>query len=185
MKLSLIVAMADNHVIGHNNRLPWHLPADLKHFRAITLGKPVLMGRKTWESIGRPLPGRTNIVITRNADYLAADCVVVHSLDEALRAAGSAAEVMVIGGAELYRQALPQADTLYLTLVRTLRDAILAGEFENVRSAILHRLAHRPTVTLAARAARCPAYRLSVPPRRPRSSGTRVRCAPVARHGPE
>jgi dihydrofolate reductase len=122
MKLSLIVAMADNHVIGHNNRLPWHLPADLKHFRAITLGKPVLMGRKTWESIGRPLPGRTNIVITRNADYLAADCVVVHSLDEALRAAGSAAEVMVIGGAELYRQALPQADTLYLTLVH--------GEFE-------------------------------------------------------
>ena len=122
MKLSLIVAMADNHVIGHNNRLPWHLPADLKHFRAITLGKPVLMGRKTWESIGRPLPGRTNIVITRNADYLAADCVVVHSLDEALRAAGSAGEVMVIGGAELYRQALPQADTLYLTLVH--------GEFE-------------------------------------------------------
>jgi len=122
MKLSLIVAMADNHVIGHNNRLPWHLPADLKHFRAITLGKPVLMGRKTWESIGRPLPGRTNIVITRNADYLAADCVVVHSLDEALRAAGSAAEVMVIGGAELYRQALPQADTLYLTLVH--------GEFD-------------------------------------------------------
>ena len=122
MKLSLIVAMADNHVIGHNNRLPWHLPADLKHFRAITLGKPVLMGRKTWESIGRPLPGRTNIVITRNADYLAADCVVVHSLDEALRAAGSAGEVMVIGGAELYRQALLQADTLYLTLVH--------GEFE-------------------------------------------------------
>ena len=122
MKLSLIVAMADNHGIGHNNRLPWHLPADLKHFRAITLGKPVLMGRKTWESIGRPLPGRTNIVITRNADYLAADCVVVHSLDEALRAAGSAGEVMVIGGAELYRQALPQADTLYLTLVH--------GEFE-------------------------------------------------------
>jgi dihydrofolate reductase len=117
MKLSLIVAMAANHVIGHDNRLPWHLPADLKHFRATTLGKPVLMGRRTWESIGRPLPGRTNIVITRNADYAAAGCVVVHSLDEALSAAGDAGEVMVIGGAELYRQALPQADTIYLTLV--------------------------------------------------------------------
>ena len=117
MKLSLIVAMAANHVIGHDNRLPWHLPADLEHFRATTLGKPVLMGRRTWESIGRPLPGRTNIVITRNADYAAAGCVVVHSLDEALSAAGDAGEVMVIGGAELYRQALPQADTIYLTLV--------------------------------------------------------------------
>ena len=122
MKLSLIVAMDANHVIGHDNRLPWHLPADLKHFKATTLGKPILMGRKTWESIGRPLPGRTNIVITRNADYAADGCVVVHSLGEALRAAGGAREVMVIGGAELYRQVLPQADTIYLTLVH--------GEFE-------------------------------------------------------
>jgi dihydrofolate reductase len=117
MKLSLIAAMAENRVIGHENRLPWHLPADLQHFKAITLGKPVLMGRKTWESLGRPLPGRTNIVITRDAGYVAEGCVVAHSLEEALRAAGEAAEVMVIGGAQLYRQALPLADTLYLTLV--------------------------------------------------------------------
>ena len=117
MKLSVIVAMAANRVIGHANRLPWHLPADLKHFKATTLGKPVLMGRKTWESIGRPLPGRTNIVITRDTAYTADGCVVVHSLDEAIRVAGEAEEAMVIGGAELYRQALPLADTLYLTLV--------------------------------------------------------------------
>ena len=117
MKLSVIVAMAANRVIGHENRLPWHLPADLKHFKATTLGKPVVMGRRTWESIGRPLPGRTNIVITRDTAYTAEGCVVVHSLDEAIRAAGEVAEVMIIGGAELYRQALPQADTLYLTLI--------------------------------------------------------------------
>jgi dihydrofolate reductase len=117
MKLSLIAAMADNRVIGHENRLPWHLPADLQHFKAITLGKPVLMGRKTWESLGRPLPGRTNIVITRDAGYIAEGCVVAHSLEEAVRAAGEAAEIMVIGGAQLYRQALPLADTIYLTLV--------------------------------------------------------------------
>jgi dihydrofolate reductase len=117
MKLSLIAAMADNRVIGHENRLPWHLPADLQHFKAITLGKPVLMGRKTWESIGRPLPGRTNVVITRDASYQAEGCVVAHSLEEAVGAAGEALEVMVIGGAQLYRQALPLAETLYLTLV--------------------------------------------------------------------
>jgi dihydrofolate reductase len=117
MKISVIVAMAANRVIGHENRLPWHLPADLKHFKATTLGKPVVMGRRTWESIGRPLPGRTNIVITRDTAYTAEGCVVVHSLDEAIRAAGEAAELMIIGGAELYHQALPQADTLHLTLI--------------------------------------------------------------------
>lgn len=117
MRMSLIVAMAANRVIGRDNRLPWHLPADLKHFRRLTLGKPVLMGRRTWESIGRPLPERTNIVITRDADYSAPGCVVVHSLEAALRAAGHHPEVMVIGGAELYRQALPQAGRIYLTEV--------------------------------------------------------------------
>ena len=117
MRISLVVAMAANRVIGRDNGLPWHLPADLQHFKAITLGKPVLMGRKTWESLGRPLPGRTNIVITRDAGYVAGGCVMAHSLEEAVRAAGEAAEVMVIGGAQLYRQALPLADTLYLTLV--------------------------------------------------------------------
>ena len=117
MKLSIIVAMAGNRVIGRDNRLPWHLPADLKHFRQLTTGKPILMGRKTWESIGRPLPERTNIVITRDEDYTAPGCLVVHSLEAALRAAGHHSEVMVIGGAELYHQALPLAERIYLTQV--------------------------------------------------------------------
>ncbi|MDH3900696.1 MAG: type 3 dihydrofolate reductase [Gammaproteobacteria bacterium] len=117
MKLSIVVAMAANGVIGRDNRLPWHLPADLKHFKQLTTGKPILMGRKTWESIGRPLPERTNIVITRDADYTAAGCIVVHSIEEALRAAEHSDEVMVIGGAELYRQILPEVSTIYLTRV--------------------------------------------------------------------
>jgi dihydrofolate reductase len=117
MNLSIIVAMAENDVIGRGNRLPWHLPADLRHFRRLTTGKPILMGRKTWESIGRPLPERTNIVITRDPAYIAAGAVVVHSVAEALQAAGDATEVMVIGGAELYRQILPRVSTIYLTRV--------------------------------------------------------------------
>jgi dihydrofolate reductase len=122
MKISIIVAMAANRVIGHENRLPWHLPADLAHFKTITMGKPILMGRKTWESIGRPLPGRTSIVITHDSTYQADGCVVVHSIEAALEAAQGHDEVMVIGGAELYRQVLPRADTLYLTRVE--------GDFE-------------------------------------------------------
>lgn len=117
MKLSIIVAMDAKRVIGHENRLPWHLPADLKHFRQITMGKPILMGRKTWESIGRPLPGRTSIVITRDSNYTAEGCNVVHSIGEALAVAQGHDEVMVIGGEQLYRQVLLDADTLYLTLV--------------------------------------------------------------------
>ncbi len=117
MKIAIVVAMAANRVIGRDNQLPWHLPADLKHFKQLTLGKPVVMGRKTYASIGRPLPERTNIVVTRDRDYEAPGCVVVHSLDEALAAAGEAAEVMVIGGAGIYRQVLPRTDTLYLTEV--------------------------------------------------------------------
>ncbi|MDX2418241.1 MAG: type 3 dihydrofolate reductase [Xanthomonadales bacterium] len=117
MKISIIVAMAANGVIGRDNQLPWHLPADLKHFKQTTMGKPILMGRKTWESIGRPLPGRTNIVITRDSAYTAAGCEVVHSIDAAITAAGEQDEVMVIGGAELYRQVLPATDTIYLTRI--------------------------------------------------------------------
>jgi dihydrofolate reductase len=124
VKLSIIVAMGRNRVIGHNNSLPWHLPADLQHFKAVTMGKPILMGRKTWESIGRPLPGRTNIVITRDPAYRAEGCVVVHDIAAALAAATGHDEVMVIGGAEFYRQVLPQADTLYLTCV----DGEFAGD---------------------------------------------------------
>ena len=115
-RLSLIVAMDNNRLIGRDNQLPWRLPADLQHFKATTMGKPIVMGRKTWESLGRPLPGRTNIVITRNEDYLAEGAVVVHSLQAAL-AEADAEEVMVIGGANLYAQALPQVDRLYLTRV--------------------------------------------------------------------
>jgi len=118
MIISLIAAMSENRVIGRNNQLPWRLPADLKHFKALTIGKPIVMGRKTWESLGRPLPGRANIVITRNIGYQAEGCVVVHSVDQALEVATGSDEVMVIGGANLYQQLLDRADRLYLTLVK-------------------------------------------------------------------
>lgn len=114
--LSLIVAMDRNGVIGHNNQLPWRLPADLAFFKRTTMGHPVIMGRKTFESIGRPLPGRLNIIVTRNAGYTADGCVVVHSPEEALRAAGDT-EAFVIGGAELYRLFLPLSDALYVTRI--------------------------------------------------------------------
>ena len=121
MKLSFIVAMAENNVIGLDNALPWHLSADLKNFKRLTTGKPILMGRKTFDSIGRPLPDRTNIVVTRDTGFAAAGCIVTHSIDAALQvaeeAAGDANEVMVIGGAEFYRQLLPRADCIYLTRV--------------------------------------------------------------------
>jgi len=117
MYVSLIVAMAENRVIGVNNSLPWSLPDDLRHFRALTLGKPVLMGRKTYESIGRPLPKRHNIVLTRDRAYRAPGCSVVGSVQEALEAAGEADELMVIGGATLYRRLLPTAQCVYLTEV--------------------------------------------------------------------
>ncbi len=123
MLLSLIVAAAENGVIGRNNALPWHLAEDLKHFKRLTMGKPILMGRKTFESIGRPLPGRTNIVITRNRDYQPDGVRVVDSLSAALDLAEAIAlidgadELMVIGGAQIYAEALPVAQRLYLTRV--------------------------------------------------------------------
>lgn len=113
--LSQIVAIGRNRVIGAGNALPWRLPDDLAHFRRLTLGKPVLMGRKTWESLGRPLPGRDNLVITRNPGYHAAGARVFASLDTALAACSDAPEIMLIGGAELYAQTLPICDRLYLT----------------------------------------------------------------------
>jgi dihydrofolate reductase len=121
--VAIIVAAASNGVIGRDNQLPWRLVGELKYFKATTLGKPVVMGRKTFDSIGRPLPGRTNIVITRNADFAAEGVLVARSLEEALHIADGiarrdgAAEIMVIGGAQIYRQALPQTRTLYLTRV--------------------------------------------------------------------
>lgn len=118
MKISLIVAMASNRVIGLNNQMPWHLSADLKKFKSITMGKPIVMGRKTFESIGRPLPGRTNIIISRNPDYRQAGCIVVNDLDSALASAGQQAdEIFVIGGSALYDALLPRANRLYLTQI--------------------------------------------------------------------
>jgi len=118
MMISLIWAMADDRVIGIENRLPWKLPADMKWFRLHTLGKSIVMGRKTFESFGgKPLPQRTNIVITKDENYQADGIVVVHSIEEALSAAGDVDEVMIIGGMSFYKQMLPQADKLYMTLI--------------------------------------------------------------------
>jgi dihydrofolate reductase len=117
MRISLVVAMDRQQAIGRDGGLPWHLPADLRHFKAITLGKPIIMGRRTHESIGRPLPGRANIVVSRLPDFQAQGCEVVGCLDEALSAASQARECMVIGGAGLYRHALPIAERIYLTRV--------------------------------------------------------------------
>ncbi len=115
--LSLIAAMADNRVIGIRNRLPWRLPADLQHFKRLTLGKPIVMGRKTWESLPGLLPDRTHVIVTRNPDYRAEGGVVVHSLEQAIAAFAGVDELMLVGGAELYAQALPQASRMYLTEV--------------------------------------------------------------------
>lgn len=117
---ALIVAVADNGVIGRRGQLPWHLPLDLQHFKRLSLGHPVVMGRRTFESIGRPLPGRANIIITRQADWTAPGCDVTHSLAQALEVAAAkpGGEVIcVIGGGEIYQAALPAADVVYLTEV--------------------------------------------------------------------
>ena len=115
--LSLVVAMARNRVIGRNNALPWRLSEDLKRFKATTLGKPILMGRKTFESIGKPLPGRRNIVLTRNPGWRAEGVDVVRSVEEALQLTRASPELAVIGGAEIYRLTIPHADRIYLTRV--------------------------------------------------------------------
>ncbi len=122
MKLSLIAAMDKNRLIGKNNELPWHLPADLMHFKTVTMAKPILMGRKTYDSIGRPLPGRTNIVLTRSNDVHIDGVTVVNSLDEAISSVPEVEELMVIGGSSIYELVLPKAERLYITFVE--------GEFE-------------------------------------------------------
>ena len=116
-RVALVAAVAGNGVIGRGQQLPWHLPDDLRHFKAITIGKPILMGRRTFASIGRALPGRRNLVLTHAARAPVAGVEVVHSLDEALQLCATAAELCVIGGAEVYRLALPQATRIYLTRV--------------------------------------------------------------------
>ncbi len=124
MRLNIVVAKSENDVIGRDGDLPWRLSADLRHFKATTLGHPLVMGRKTHESIGRPLPGRQNIIVTRQADYRAEGCTIAASLEQAIAEALSAEEVMIIGGATLYAAALPRADRLYLTEVH----AQIAGD---------------------------------------------------------
>ena len=117
MTISIIVAVAGNQVIGSNNQLLWRLKEDLQRFKSLTLGHHIIMGRKTYESVGRPLPGRTSLIITRDKNYKADGCVVVNSLDDAFKTAQSDNEVFIIGGGEVYRQALPLADKIYLTRV--------------------------------------------------------------------
>ncbi|MFL9814120.1 type 3 dihydrofolate reductase [Stutzerimonas sp. VN223-3] len=123
LPLAMIAALAQNRVIGLDNQMPWHLPADLKHFKATTLGKPIIMGRKTWDSLGRPLPGRLNLVVSRQPDLQLDGAETFTSLDEALRRAEAWAreqgvdELMLIGGAQLYAQGLGRAQRLYLTRI--------------------------------------------------------------------
>ena len=117
MKVSMIAAMAENRVIGLDNKMPWHLPADLQFFKRITLGKPVIMGRKTYQSIGRPLPGRINIVLTRDSNLQIEGVTCVQTAEQALAFVKDAPEVMIIGGATLYDQFLTDADCLYLTFI--------------------------------------------------------------------
>ena len=124
MRRALVVAMSRNGVIGRDNRLPWRLPADLAFFKRVTMGHPVIMGRRTYESIGKPLPGRANIVVSGNPAFRAPGCTVVRSMDEAYRAAGDAGEVAIIGGSAIFEAALPQADVIYLTEV----DADVEGD---------------------------------------------------------
>jgi len=116
--LSVIVAMARNRVIGIRNTLPWRLPDDLKHFKALTMGHHIVMGRKTYESIGRPLPGRTTVIVTRDPGYRVEGCLTATSIDAAIAACAGDAEIFFVGGAEMYAQVLPRADRLYLTEIQ-------------------------------------------------------------------
>ena len=123
ISISIIVAYASNYVIGKDGKLPWHIPADLKYFKELTYGSPIIMGRKTFESIGRPLPGRHNIIITRNSEYTCDSCVVVFDIQGALKEANNFArendrgEIFIIGGAEIYRQSMDYVDKVYITEV--------------------------------------------------------------------
>jgi dihydrofolate reductase len=117
MIISIIAAMAENRVIGRENQLPWHLPSEHRRFKAITMGHPVIMGRRTFESIGHPLPGRTNIIISGQVDYAAKGCIVVNDLQAAIMACEGADEIFICGGEAVFREAMPFADRIYLTIV--------------------------------------------------------------------
>lgn len=147
MKIAMVMVMDRNRLIGVRGGLPWHIPVDLKYFKQVTMGKPIIMGRKTWDSIGRPLPGRTNIVVTRNPDWRAQGCHVAADLDAALAIAsnhlGSAEECVVIGGAMLCRSVMPQTERLYLTVIDhefegdTWLDSYCAHEWRAVKKTAL------------------------------------------------
>jgi len=122
MNITLIAAMAENRVIGKDNQLIWHFPDDLKHFQSLTSGHHVIMGRKTFESVGRPLPKRTNIIITRQTDYSAEGCLIAHSIEEAIAMVKDDEQPFIVGGAEIYQQALDLADSIELTIIH--------GEYE-------------------------------------------------------
>jgi dihydrofolate reductase len=118
MPVALIAAMTEQGVIGYQNKLPWHFPEELKYFKKVTLGKSIIMGRKTFVSLGsRPLPGRKNIILTQDKNFFANDCLVAHSVEEAIKIAGDSGEIMIIGGAQIYQQFLPLATRLYITII--------------------------------------------------------------------
>ena len=121
--MEIVVAMTSNHVIGQNGDMPWHLPADLVHFKELTSGHAIIMGRRTWESIGKPLPNRLNIVVTRQEDYVAEDVTVVHSLEDGIVAAGTQ-RIFLVGGGEMYKEALPIASKMHITRI----DALIDGD---------------------------------------------------------
>ena len=116
--ISIIAAIGNNNVIGKDNKLPWNLPEDMEHFKKLTLGKPVIMGQRTFESIGMALPGRTNIILTQDKNFRAEGCIISYSIEEALEKAKSFPEVMICGGVSVYQQFLPLADRMYLTLIK-------------------------------------------------------------------
>jgi dihydrofolate reductase len=148
MKISIIVAIAENGVIGNNNQLIWHIPGDLKRFKALTMGHHIVMGRKTWESIGRPLPGRKSIVVSRNTSYRVEGAEVVHSLNDAIKTASGDDEIFIIGGGELYRQALPIANRLYLTKVhRSFEGDVSFPEINMAEWKEMHSEKGKPTET--------------------------------------
>lgn len=144
-KLSLIAAMANNRVIGKDNKMPWHLPADLQHFKAITMSKPIVMGRKTYQSIGHPLPGRQNVVISRNKKFIAEKCDVVDSIDAAINLLKGEDEIMIIGGGFLYSQTINRASKLYLTFIELeVEGDTYFPEYQHLNLNECHREKHLP-----------------------------------------
>lgn len=145
MNISLIAAMDRNRVIGKQNALPWYLPADLRHFKELTIGKPIIMGSTTFASIGKALPDRTNIILTRDPSFAAEGCTTIHSVEEALAAAQGHDEVMIIGGANVFKQFLPMANKMYLTIIDTSLDGdVYFPEWDPAEWQETNREPHKP-----------------------------------------